>query len=62
MKLRFILPSVIFLFCGLASRAQVTEMYYQGFETGETTRFSVSPTTAGTYSTTYYVSGNRSLM
>lgn len=62
MKLRFILPSVIFLFCGLALRAQVTEMYYQGFETGETTRFSVSPTTAGTYSTTYYVSGNRSLM
>lgn len=61
MKLRLLLPSVIFLFCGLVSRAQVSEMYYQGFETDETPLFTVTPTSASTYSTTYQMSGSRSL-
>ena len=61
MKLRLFLPSVIFLFCGLISRAQVSEMIYQGFEEGETVLFSVTPTTAANYSTTYQMSGSRSL-
>lgn len=61
MRLRLILPSVIFLFCGLVGRAQVTEMYYQGFEVGETTRFTANPTGSTSYSTTYQMSGDRSL-
>ena len=61
MKLRFILPSVIFLFFGLAGRAQVTEMLYQGFEVGETEMFTSTPAGSTSYSTSLHVSGNRSL-
>ena len=61
MKLRFILASVIFLFSGLVSRGQVVQMYYQGFETSETTDFTVNPSTSSSYSTTFYMSGSRSL-
>lgn len=57
MKLRFLLPSVIFLFCGLVSRAQITEMYYQGFEAGETPAYSG----AGTVTSQYHRSGNSAL-
>ena len=57
MKLRFLLPSVIFLFCGLVSQAQITEILYQGFEAGET------PAYTGAYSITnqYHASGNSAL-
>lgn len=61
MKLRFLLPSVIFLFSGLISRGQVTEMLYQGFESSETEMFTVTPSTSKSYSTTYHMSGSRSL-
>ena len=61
MKLRLLLPSVIFLFCGLVSRAQVTEVLYQGFETDETLTTTVTPSTGQTFSTTLYMSGARSL-
>ncbi len=61
MKLRFLLPSVIFLFCGLISHGQVTQLYYQGFETGEAERFAVMPSSNKAYSSTFYVSGSRSL-
>lgn len=61
MKLRLFLPSVIFLFCGLVTRAQVTEMLYQDFEAGETALFSVSPTGGWGYSTTLYSLGSRSI-
>ena len=57
MKLRFILPSVIFLFCGLVARAQVSEMYYQGFEVGEQVTYSG----AGTVTTQYFSSGVRAI-
>ena len=62
MKLRLILPSVIFLFCGLISRAQVTEVLYQGFEVGETPAYTASPSGNAVYSTTYHMSGDRSLI
>lgn len=61
MKLRFLLPSVIFLFLGLVSRAQVTEMLYQGFEVGETEMFSSTPTGSTGYTSSYQMSGSRSL-
>ncbi len=57
MKLRFFLPSVIFLFCGLVSQAQITQMLYQGFEAGETPGY----TGAYTITNTYHASGNAAL-
>ena len=58
MKLRFLLTSVIFLFGSLVSRAQISEMLYQGFEAGET------PAYTGAYTTTnqYHASGSQALM
>ncbi len=61
MKFRFLLPSVFFLFCGLISHAQVYEMFYQGFETGESQNYTVTPAANGTVGTTLYASGSRSL-
>jgi hypothetical protein len=61
MKLRFFLTGVIFVFSGLVSRGQVTEMMYQGFETGETLRVTANPSTNMTFSTALHSSGNRSL-
>ncbi len=60
MKLRFFFASLIFLFSGLVARGQVQEMYYQGFETGETQAFTMQGGTEG-YSTTYYMGGSRSM-
>ena len=61
MRLRFFLTSVIFVFCGMISRAQVTEIIYQGFETGETVRFVTTPSESQSFSTTLYCSGERCL-
>ncbi len=61
MRLRFFLTSVIFVFCGMISRAQVTEILYQGFETGETVRFVTTPSESQSFSTTLYCSGERCL-
>lgn len=58
MKLRFFVPSVIFLFCGLVTRAQITEMYYQGFESGETPLY----TGPASVTTQYHSSGSGALM
>jgi hypothetical protein len=61
MKLRFILPSVIFAFCGLISHAQITRMYYQGFETSESTNYSVTPSGTSEVTSTIYASGERGM-
>lgn len=61
MRLRFFFTSAIFLFCGLISRAQITEMMFQGFETGEVTHFTATPTAAQNYSTALHSTGSRSL-
>ncbi len=61
MKLRFLLPSVIFLFSAFVARGQVSERLYQGFETGETAKFAVTPSSSSSYSTTYFATGSRSL-
>ena len=50
MKLRFFLTGVIFVFSGLVSRGQVVEALYQGFENGETSRVSATPTSSMAYS------------
>lgn len=61
MKLKYLLTSAIFLFCGLVGRAQVYEMVYQGFEVGETEAFTSSPATATNYATDFHMSGSRSV-
>ena len=61
MKLRLFLTGVIFVFSGLVTRGQVVEMMYQGFETGEPSHVTASPSSSMSYSTTYYSSGSRSL-
>lgn len=61
MKLRFLLPSAFFLFCGMISHAQVFEMFYQGFESAESPNYTVTPAANGTIGSTVYVSGTRSM-
>lgn len=61
MKLRFILPSVIFLFSGLVARGQVSTPLFQGFETSDVEHFTVTPSSSKTYSTTFFNAGSRSL-
>ena len=61
MKLRTLLPSIIFLAGAITARAQVTEMYYQGFEVGENINYSATLPTAIGYSTSLHMSGERAL-
>lgn len=61
MKQKLVILGAIFAFCSLAVRAQVQEMIYQGFESGETVRYHTTPSTAATTSTTVYRSGERSI-
>ena len=61
MKLKYSILGAIFVFLGLGVHAQITEMYYQGFESGETEKFSGSPSAGVRTSTSIYMSGERSL-
>ncbi len=61
MKLRLFLTGAIFVFSGFVSRGQIVEALYQGFENGETSRVSASPTSGMSYSTSLHASGSRSL-
>lgn len=62
MRLRFFFPMVIFLFCGVFSQGQVTVKMEHGFEAGEgQSDYTVTPSTASNYSTTYHSVGGRSL-
>lgn len=62
MKLRIFLTGVIFVFSGLVARGQVTEVLFQGFETGEPSRVSATPSTSMSYSTALHsTNGSRSL-
>lgn len=50
------------MFSGLVSQGQVTEVLYQGFESGETSHVTATPPSSLSYSTTIYSSnGTRSL-
>ncbi len=61
MKTKSLLLGAIFVILGLCARGQVYEMYYQGFETSETTNYTVTPSSNSVLSTTYQVSGDMSL-
>lgn len=61
MKTKYLLLGAIFAVFGLAARAQVSEMYYQGFESGESINYSGTPTSGVRYSSTIRSGGNRSL-
>ena len=61
MKLRTLLPSIIFLMGALGAKAQVTEMYYQGFETGENVSYNADRPSSITYSSSIYMGGARAL-
>ena len=61
MKQKLVIFGAIFALCSLAVRAQVQEMIYQGFESGEQPRYQVTPSTGATTSTTVYMSGERSI-
>lgn len=60
MKLRKLIPSVIFLFGAMVSHAQINEAYYQGFEAGESAGYNLSASTAGETTTDVYRSGSQS--
>lgn len=61
MKTKYLVLSAIFALSSLVVRAQVSEMYYQGFESGETANYSGSPTSSVRYSSTIYSGGSRAL-
>lgn len=61
MKTKYLLLGAIFAVFGLTGRAQVTEMYTQGFESGETVNYSGAPSSGVRYSTTIRSVGGRSM-
>ena len=61
MKLRTLLPSIIFLLGAFSAKAQVTEMFYQGFETSENVNYRTDVAANLGYSTTLQMSGARAL-
>ena len=61
MKTKYLVLGAIFALSSLVVRAQVSEMYYQGFESGETANYSGSPTSSVRYSSTIYSGGSRAL-
>lgn len=61
MRTKYLLFGAIFTIFGFAVRAQVYEMYYQGFENGETQHFNVSSPTNYSYENDLASSGSRSL-
>lgn len=61
MKTKYLLLGAIFAFFGFATRAQVSEMYNQNFESGETVTYSGSLSSSVRYSSSIRSTGNRSL-
>ena len=61
MKLRYFVMGLIFALAGSVANAQVFEMFYQGFETTEQVRFTLSPSSNMVYDSTLKTSGERSL-
>ena len=61
MKLRTLLPSIIFLMGALSARAQITQVYYQGFETGDNVTYSADQPACINYSSTIFMGGARAL-
>ena len=61
MKLRTLLPSIIFLMGALSARAQITQVYYQGFETGDNVTYRADQPSCINYSSTIFMGGARAL-
>ena len=61
MKTKYLFLGAIFAIFGLTARAQVSEMYYQGFESGESVNYSGTPTSSVRYSSNIRSGGNRAL-
>ena len=61
MKTKYLLLGAIFAVFGLTARAQVYEMYYQGFESSEAVTYSRSPVSNVRMSSTIHSSGNRAI-
>ena len=61
MKTKYLLLGAIFALFGFSARAQVSEMYFQGFESGEPVTYTGTPTSSVRYSTTIRSGGNRAL-
>lgn len=61
MKLRTLLPSIIFLMGALSARAQITQVYYQGFETGDNVTYRADQPACINYSSTIFMGGARAL-
>lgn len=62
MKKKFLLFGVIFAFLGFVAEGQIHEMMNQGFESGETVTYSVTPSAGAAMTTTRYAGGQQSLM
>ena len=61
MKTKSLLLGLIFVVAGFASRAQVYQMYHQGFETDESVNYAVTPASGITYTTDLKVGGDRAM-
>ncbi len=61
MKTRFFILGAIFTVLGFGARAQVNNLYDQGFEANEPLNYTVTPQTGFEYSTTLFSEGSRSI-
>ena len=62
MKLRFSLPMVAFMLCGLIAQGQVTYKMNTGFENGDpTTGYTATPSSSASIVTAFHASGARSM-
>lgn len=62
MKKRFFLLGAILVILCQTLHAQINEMLFQGFESGETVNYAVTPSTGSVVTTTRSMGGQRSLM
>ena len=61
MKTKHFILGAIFLISGLATRAQVYDMYHQNFESGEQSNYTFTPTAGAEVTTLYQSQGLQSL-
>lgn len=61
MKTRFLFLGAIFTLFGLTAHAQVSEIYFQGFEPGEAVNYSVTSASNASYVTNIHSGGSRSI-
>lgn len=61
MKLRYLLTGLVMTLCAFSAKAQVYEMFYQGFETTESVNFTVTPSSGVVYDNNVKASGDRSI-